>query len=70
MQAAVEVLLEEVFSAWFVQRGYKEKNWKKNRSVRRELPFREDWSHEAEEQPFYKPLPGNYWWRHCGLEKT
>jgi hypothetical protein len=26
MQAAVEVLLEEVFSAWFVQRGYKEKN--------------------------------------------
>jgi hypothetical protein len=54
--AITKVLLETVFSAWSMQRGYKEDNRSKNSSVRRELPFREDLCLEAKEQPLLEPF--------------
>jgi hypothetical protein len=54
--ATIEILLETVFSSQSVQRGYKQDNWKKNSSAGRELPFRDDLSPEAEEQPLLEAV--------------
>jgi hypothetical protein len=49
MYATMEVLLEAVFSAQSMQRGYKEDNLARIKTVGRELPLREDLSLKAEE---------------------